>query len=160
MTQRRNSNPSSLSVHAEKVLAYLEQVYRRQLDAERLQRSIELMSDQAVSVPSASAAHDIKIQSLRSEEAPFISSVSEKDQMERELRELTEELEPLKSQALQIIRQQTGLLQRIVLTWHFIHGFPWKAVAMRVDRTERQVYRLRNEGLEMIVLPEDAIWLE
>ena len=29
-----------------------------------------------------------------------------------------------------------------------------------VSRTDRQVYRLRKEALEMITLPEDAIWLD
>ena len=79
--------------------------------------------------------------------------------MKEHLTELSARLAPLKEQATQIIRRHTTRIQQRVLLLHFIDGYSWKLVAMMVSRTERQVYRIRIEALEQILLPEDAIWL-
>ena len=159
MTQPQKTD-SNLSDHAERVLAYLQQVRDAQLDLQKLQSLIDETSARSVSLPSPSAISDMGVQHAFSGNAPFEFSVADKDDLEREFRNLENSLKPLRDQALQIIRQQTNTLQRIAFTWYFFYGYPWNVVARRIDRTERHVYRLRNEALEKIILPEDAIWLE
>ena len=112
------------------------------------------------SLPSSSAFSGSKVQTSQSQEASYEQLVAAKDYMERELQIEQEQFERLKEQAAKVIRQCTVYPHRMLLMWYFLEGFTWNWVATRIDRTERSVYRIRNEALEKIVLPDDAIWLE
>ena len=156
MTQPRNDG---LSDHAQQALAYLEQVLFLQSQAAALEEKLKMAGMRSFSLPSSSDCSKAKVTHSLPEEAPFELAVRDKDQLEKELAGLLAQLEPLKEQAKRIIRKSTILLHRRIMLLHYIVGDPWALVAQLVSRTDRQVYRLRKEALEMITLPEDAIWL-
>lgn len=155
MEQRNND----LSDHARLALNYLDQVHFWQSQIDGLKEKLEIAETQSLSLPSSSDYSDEKVCRSFSEEAPFESVIAKKDLLNEHLTELSARLAPLKEQAAQIIRRHTTRIQQRVLLLHFIDGYSWKLVAMMVSRTERQVYRIRIEALEQILLPEDAIWL-
>ncbi|MBR3428627.1 MAG: hypothetical protein IKG87_00860 [Clostridia bacterium] len=155
MEQRNND----LSDHARLALNYLEQVHFWQSQIDGLKEKLELAETQSLSLPSSSDFSGEKVCRSFSGEAPFESAIAKKDLLKEHLTEISARLAPLKEQAAQIIRRHTTFIQQRVLLLHFIDGYPWSLVAMMVSRTERQVYRIRIEALEQILLPEDAIWL-
>ena len=157
MEQSRNND---LSDHARLALRYLNQVHFWQSQADGLKERLQLMEMQSLALPSPSDCSQEKVSRSLSQEAPYESSIVKKDLLEKELAELTSRLVPLKEQATQIVKQHTTLIQQRILLLHYIKGYPWNLVAMMVTRTDRQVYRLRKEGLEMIILPDNAIWLD
>ena len=156
MEQRNND----LSDHARLALSYLEQVHFWQTQIDGLKEKLKFAETQSLSLPSSYDYSEEKVCRSFSEEAPFESVIAKKDLLKEHLAEISARLAPLKEQAAQIIRQHTTFIQQRVLLLHFIDGYPWSLVAMMVSRTERQVYRIRIEALEQILLPEDAIWLD
>ena len=157
MEQSRNND---LSDHARQALDYLEQVRFWQSQIDGLKEKLNNAETQSLSLPSSSDYSEEKVCRSLSEEASFESVIAHKELLETQLAEMTARLAPLKEQAVQIIRRQTTFIQQRVLLLHFIDGYPWSLVAVIVSRTERQVYRIRIEALEQIILPEDAIWLD
>lgn len=157
MEQNRNND---LSDHARLALEYLEQVHFWQSQADGLKEQIGMQKLRSLSLPSPSDCSPEKVSCSPAQDAPFESSVGHMDLLERELAELTARLEPLKAQAVRIVKQHTTLIQQRVLLLHYINGYPWGLVASMVSRTDRQVYRIRLEALEQVVLPKDAIWLD
>lgn len=156
MEQRNND----LSDHARLALDYLDQIRFWQSQIDGLKEKLKNAETQSLSLPSSSDYSEEKVCRSLSEEASFESVIAHKELLEKHLAEMAARLAPLKEQAAQIIKQQTTLIQQRVLLLHFINGYPWSLVATMVSRTERQVYRIRIEALEQIVLPEDAIWLD
>ena len=153
------NNDSSLSEHAKKVEAWLLQVRHLKQELDYLRENIEFLNQRMTSPPSYSSSNT-KVQLSSRREADFERLVAIKDNMERELQEKQQQFDRLKTQAEQTIRKYTMFKSQTVLLWYYILGFPWKVVAERVDRTERTIYRIRNEALEKLILPDDAIWLE
>ncbi len=157
MEQSRNND---LSGHARLALDYLEQVHFWQSQIDGLKEKLKNTEMQSLSLPSSSDYSEEKVCRSLSEEASFESVIAHKEVLEKQLADMIDRLEPLKEQATQIVRQHTTPIQQRVLHLHFIDGFPWSVVAIMVSRTDRQVYRIRIEALEQIILPEDAIWLD
>lgn len=161
MAQYRNNTLNlALSDHGRKAYAWLQQVRKLKQDIQRLDENIKVTNMKMTSLPSSSAFSGTKIQTSQSQEASYEQLVAAKDYMERELQIEQEQFNRLKEQAAKVIRQCTVYPHRMLLMWYFLEGFTWNWVATRIDRTERSVYRIRNEALEKIVLPDDAIWLE
>lgn len=149
----------ALSDHGLKAYAWLQQVRDLKLDIQRLDKAIDETNMKMTSLPSSSAFSGTKVQTSQPQGADYEQLVAAKDSMERELQIEREQFDRLKEQATKVIRQCTVYPHRMLLLWYFLEGFTWKWVGTRIDRTERSVYRIRNEALEKIVLPEDAIWL-
>lgn len=156
MEQRNND----LSDHARLALDYLDQIRFWQSQIDGLKEKMKNAETQSLSLPSSSDYSEEKVCRSLSEEASFESVIAHKELLEKQLAEMAARLAPLKKQAAQIIKQQTTLIQQRVLLLHFIDGYSWSLVATMVSRTERQVYRIRIEALEKIILPEDAIRLD
>ena len=150
----------ALSEHGRKAYAWLQQVRDLKEDICRLDEKIKEINFKMTSLPSSSAFSGMRVQASQQQGANFEQLVAAKDYMERELQKEQEQFDLLKEQAKEVIWRCTEYPHRTLLMWYFLEGFTWKWVGERIDRTERSVYRIRNEAFEKIVLPEDAIWLE
>ena len=150
----------ALSEHGRKAYAWLQQVRDLKEDISRLDEKIKEINFKMTSLPSSSAFSGMRVQASQPQGANFEQLVAAKDYMERELQKEQEQFDLLKEQAKEVIWRCTRDPHRTLLMWYFLEGFTWKWVGERIDRTERSVYRIRNEAFEKIVLPDDAIWLE
>ena len=150
----------ALSEHGQEAYAWLQQVRDLKMDIQRLDEAIEETNMKMTSIPSSSAFSGTKVQASQPKGAGYEQLVAAKDYMERERQKEQEQFDRLKEQATKVIWQYTAYPHRMLLLWYFLEGFTWKWVGTRIDRTERSVYRIRNEALEKIVLPDDAIWLD
>lgn len=157
---RHSSFNLALSDRGRQAYDWLQQVRDLKQDIQRLDFKIKEICMKMTSLPSSSDFSGVKVQTSPSQEARYEQLVAAKDYLERELEREREQFARLREQAVTVIRQCTVYPHRMLLLCYFLEGFTWSWVAVRIDRTERSVYRIRNEALEKIVLPDDAIWLE
>lgn len=151
---------TALSDHAKEVLLYLEQVNLLSKRIQNLRNLISMVDGRMVSPRSPSvltgaAVHVSPVQDMRVE-----SSMDRKANLQQKLRSLQELYGHLCAQATEIVRTCADDRYINVLDYHFLQGLSWEETAMTLAYAVRHVYRLRNEALEMIQLPEDAIWVE
>lgn len=56
----------------------------------------------------------------------------------------------LRLDALDLIERCDNTVQMAVLSWYYIHGYSWEAVARKINYEDKYVFRIRNAGLEAI----------
>ena len=149
----------SQPVDTKKVLKYFRQIEDLAEEVNALASRQRCLEARAYSLPSPSADLGARVQVSRPDSALHESCVDAKEDLNAELRARSSELESLKKQAGQIIRDHFRGRERMVLILHYIDGETWKATAQHCNYSERHIYRLGKEMLSKVVLPDDAIWV-
>ncbi len=57
----------------------------------------------------------------------------------------------LRLDALDLIERCDNAVQMAVLSWYYIHGYSWEAVAVKMNYTEIAIYKIRVSALEAII---------
>lgn len=68
--------------------------------------------------------------------------------IEKQIEELKDETEKLKSKAYSIIRTFKEPDHRTLITWYYINGLTMSQTADRMNLSDRKVYYMKNDALE------------
>jgi len=141
------------------VKRYLEQGLELNNQIEAHREQLAAVRSQAYQLPSASDFSRASVQSTMETEAPFVRSLERREELENWLQQKIGQLEELKGQIVQVIGRYTFGRDNRILTARYVSVKSWGEIAGELHLCKRQVYRICNEAMKRITLPEDAIWV-
>ena len=65
----------------------------------------------------------------------------------------------LNEQIIGVINQYTTGSENLALTLRYVKGMKVKKIVEEMNYSDRQIRRFFEEGIEKIILPENAIWI-
>lgn len=125
---------------------YLQQIYRLDSNIRTLLGQVQLIDDQARSVPTIDYSK-VKVSTSHSGTAYFENYVINSVDLRKRIENEFEAFCTLKAEVHECLNRMQGLGQRLVLTFRYIHFMRWEDIAKEMDYEERQVFRFHKEGL-------------
>ncbi len=146
--------------NTELVIAYLDQGIKLKEKIESLDYERIMLRTQATALPSAAQVMSEKVSRSAPTEAFFTNSIVKANDVEERINAQQEELRSLHVQIIEVINRSLPILERKMLIQRYIEGKQWQEIASEVHCATRTLYRYRDEALQRIILPDDAIWLD
>jgi len=140
---------------------YFEQVPRANERIAEYQWQLQKAAARAYGLSSASGLTNTRVQASPGREAAFVHRLEGKDRTVQRLSGKIRRLQLLVGQASGLVEKYTAGREKKVLTLRYLKGYEWLQVSGQVDSlSPKQLRRIGRKGLERIVLPEDAIWMD
>jgi len=96
----------------------------------------------------------------RPTEAPFVKALERKWDVEELITKRTKQLIDLKRQIIAVIDAVPDTRDQLVLKYRYLDHMNWEKIAGRMYASEKTVRRWHDEGIDMVILPENAISLK
>ena len=156
MLQRsRKPNPAKTQTEL-----YFEQLIPASEALAEYQWHLKQADMRAYGLTSPSGRTDTKVQVSAEPDAAFVRKLEKRDDLSRRLAARIRLLQSLINQATGLIDQYTSGREQKILQLRYLQGLEWLAVSKEVDNlSPKQLRRVARNGLEKIVLPDDAIWI-
>jgi len=118
-----------------------------------LEKQLSQISRQAYALPSPSSVANTRVRVSTQEEARFVSSLEEKDSLERELRDRLAALQEQRDEIVRTINRYTTGTENRILTGRYLEGHTWPVISMDLGYSVRNLSRMEASALAKIVLP-------
>lgn len=118
-----------------------------------VEEQLSLVSRQAYTLPSPSSVSNTRGRVSPPEEARFVSSLEEKDSLERELRNRLADLREQLDEIIRTINRYTSGTENRILIQRYVYGRIWPVISRDLGYSIRDLSRKEASALAKIVLP-------
>ncbi len=133
---------------------YLSQAHKLDVSIDRQIKDAEELRDKALSLRSP-ALHE-NCDPNRPTEAPFVKSLVNVWEKEREIDLEIDRLIDLKEEIRKVIETVPDANGRAVLSYRYIHGMKWEEIGRKLHVGRSTLHRWHRAALECVVVPEGA----
>ena len=157
---KRNSVTLDPEDNLELVKRFLEQgpVLRDQIQSLEIQWQV--LTGRAFSLASPGHIATDRVQTSPAPEASFADPLEKRNETEEKLRQSMLMMRALNEQIIGVINQYTTGSENLALTLRYVKGMKVKKIVEEMNYSDRQIRRFFEEGIEKIILPENAIWIK
>ena len=136
---------------------YLRQAYRLDQKIHSDIEEVARLREMASSISSPQCGD--KVQSTRSNDAPFVRSIEKILELESKINTEIVALVNLKEQMRTVIATVTDTDEQMVLRFRYIHNLTWEQIGNELNADARTIRRWHSTALSHVVLPEEPIKL-
>ena len=134
---------------------YLHQAYR--LDHKINSDIEELQKFREMSCSISSPQFGERVQTSRSQEAPFVRCVEKILDLEKKINEEIDLFVDLKKEIRSVIERVENTDEQMVLRYRYIHNLTWEQISDELNADKVTVWRWHKKALQNTVLPENPI---
>lgn len=138
---------------------YLDQLSQAKEKLDEYRWQLKKASAKAYSLVSPCLS-DSKVQFSLPSDAAFVRKLEKKEDLNQLLSARIQPLQALIDQAAGLIDQYTSGRENTILKLRYLKGRKWLEISEVLDHlSPKQLRRIGRKGMEKIILPEDAIWI-